>query len=425
MKTVKFYTLGCKVNQYDLQLIREQFISAGFKELEDGCPADIYLINTCTVTHKADSDSLGFIRRARRENPLAFVVVAGCLAESDKEQFNKTEGVDLIIGDKDKKNILKHLPSRFGLDKKDIDAACAVNGISCFYGHTRAFLKIQDGCNNFCSYCKVPYARGRSRSRPLSKIVAEAKRLAGNGFKEIVLCGVCLGAFGRDISPGLNLIDVIEKLEEIDGLLRIRLSSLEPNDVSGGLIKKIRSSSKLCPHLHIPLQSGSDEILKKMNRNYSRGGYLALVEKIRHAVPGIAVTTDILVGFPTETEENFCDTVNLVKEIVPLRTHIFSYSNRPGTFAAKNFKNVTPNAVVKQRAAYLKDVARECSLSFRRRFLNKEVSVLFESRLKEKPRFWQGHSDNYIEVLMDSPDDLKNILLKTRLTAVTASGMCT
>lgn len=393
MKTIKFYTLGCKVNQYDTQNIRERFVKFGFKELNNGLPADTYLVNTCTVTAVADSKSRELIRRINRENPRGRIIVTGCLVEKDASSIAGLAGVNFIIA------------KRFFPEV----------GIENFGGHTRAFLKIQDGCNNFCSYCKVPYARGPSRSRPISEIIADAGRLVKNGFKEIVLTGICLGAYGRDITPKPGIVEVIERLEELSGLLRIRLSSIEANDVSDILIKKIAVSKKLCPHLHIPLQSGDNEILKKMNRNYGRKFYLSLINKIRRIIPEIAITTDVLVGFPQETEGNFKNTINVIKEITPLKTHIFSYSERPGTAAACNFKHNLAETIVKKRVFYLKNIARDCSLAYRKQFLNRKVCVLVESRVKENPHFWQGHSDTYIKVLLNSEADLKNKLLNVRL----------
>ena len=401
MKTIKFWTLGCKVNQYDTQVIREQFIRAGFKELDNGLPADIYVINTCTVTHRADKDSLKFIRKAEKENPCADIIVTGCLAELDEAKIRNSNSKIILVQNKDKENILPYINPLFVQAKYKQDSKHDCAGISYFTGHTRAFLKIQDGCDNFCSYCKVPYVRGRPRSKAISEIVIEAEKLVKNGFKEVVLCGVCLGAYGKDLGPKWDLVSVIKRLEEIGGLLRIRLSSIEPKDVNDALIEKLQNSDKLCPHLHIPLQSGDDDVLKAMNRNYARTEYLNLVNKIRKFIPDIAITTDVLVGFPCESERNFQNTVSLIKEIIPLRTHIFSYSRRQISAAAEYFKKDLAPKVVRGRTAYLKTISHECSLSYRQRFLNKEVLVLVESRTKENPHLWQGHTDNYIKVLIN------------------------
>jgi threonylcarbamoyladenosine tRNA methylthiotransferase MtaB len=410
MKTVKFYTLGCKVNQYETQAIREQFLNAGFKELSNSQPADIYVINTCTVTHRADSDSFNLIRRAKRENSKAEIIAVGCLTELDEDKIKNIDREILIIKNKDKNKIIERL---------NIKQLITHNSqhITYFKGHTRAFLKIQDGCNNFCSYCKVPLVRGASRSRPLDEIIQEASKLVKNGFQEIVLSGICLGAYGRDLSSLLNLVDVIEALENIEGLLRIRLSSIEAGDVQDALIQKIAKSKKLCRHLHIPIQSGDDEILKKMNRSYTKDDYLNLIKNIKNRIPEMAITTDVMVGFPGETEENFQNTLNLIKEILPLRTHIFPYSPREGTLAF-NLKDKINSETAKERILYLKDIAKECSISYRKQFLNKNIDVLIETKLRDNKGHWQGYADNYIKVLVNSGLCLKNQLIPLRLKKI-------
>lgn len=451
MQTVKFYTLGCKVNQYDTQDIRERFIKAGFKEIINGEKADAYVINTCTVTAVADRKSRSFIHRAYFSNPKAKIVVTGCYTELDSDKIAKIPGVTHIVKNKDKNRIVELLnPVR---DTTNLDnnpmVSNGVNehnepnennetGVIGFSGHTRAFLKIQDGCNNFCSYCKVPLARGISRSKPLDKIIQEASQLTKNGltpletigkqgidemsltgFKEIVLCGICLGAYGRDLVSAPGLVDVIEALEEIDGLLRIRLSSIEAGDVSGELIQKMAQSKKLCRHLHIPIQSGDDGILKRMNRGYKASDYLNLIERIKKRVPGIAITTDVMVGFSGESDENFQNTVRLIKEVLPLRTHIFPYSRREGTHAARNFNEKTDYKIIKERVSFLKQIAQACSLDFKKQFFNKSMGVLIEEPYGKDKRYWRGYADNYIKVLVKSSLNLKNQFISVKLNEIT------
>ena len=399
-RTIKFYTLGCKVNQYDTQSIRHRFIQKGFIELHNGLGADICLINTCTVTSVADRKSRQLIRSISRENPRAKIIVTGCLAQKDVVSVAAIKGVDIIISK-------KFFPE----------------GIDNFSKRTRAFLKIQDGCDNFCSYCKVPYVRGRPRSRSLSEIITEARSLAGAGFKEIVLCGICLGAYGKDKGLKSGLVEVIDNLERIDGLMRIRLSSIEPGDISDGLIEKISKSHKLCPHLHIPLQSGSDEILKKMNRNYSRNQYLELINKIRQSIPDIAITTDVLVGFPGEDKRSFEDTVDLIKRIAPLKVHIFPYSLREGTVAAREFKSAIPQSVLKQRIYFLKGIARKASFDYRKQFLNKHANVLIEEDSGKKDGFYKGWTDRYIKVFVESTMDFRNSLIRVKLLKISADAV--
>lgn len=395
MKTVKFYTLGCKVNQYDTQSIRERFLSLGFKEIFNGKKANFYVINTCTVTSQADQKSRYFIRKSINENKKAKVIVTGCIAEKDAFSLSDIKGIGFIIR------------KRFFPD-----------GISDFCLHTRAFLKIQDGCDNFCAYCKVPLVRGSSRSRSLDEIVMEAKALAKKGFKEIVLTGICLGSYGKDLKQRKCILDVISALESIEGLLRIRLSSIEARDVTDALIDKIASSRKLCKHLHIPIQSGDDEILKKMNRRYSRSDYLELIRKIKSKIPDIAITTDCLIGFPGESEENFQNTLDLVKEIMPLKVHIFPYSSRQGTGAFEKFPDPINPLIIRERISRLKKVADTCAKKYSRQFKHRIMKVLIEGRSKEHAGFWEGHSSNYIKVLIKSSKNIQNKEVKIRFKKI-------
>ena len=429
MKKVKFITLGCKVNQYDTQSIREKFLAAGFKEIDNGKKADIYVINTCTVTSTADCKSRYFIQNAYRDNPKARIIVTGCYTELDNDEIAKIPGVTHIIKNQDKTRILEllnpvrdttHLGNTAivsnGVNEHNEHNEHNVSGITHFAGHTRAFIKIQDGCNNFCSYCKVPLVRGASRSRAPEEILQEAGRLVKNGFKEIVLCGICLGSYGKDLQNNRELVFVIEELEKIEGLLRIRLSSIEAGDISEGLINKMAQSKKLCQHLHIPMQSGDDEILEKMNRSYFRKDYLGLIKKIKSSIPEIAITTDVLVGFPGEREDNFNNTVKLVKEIMPSRTHIFPYSNRPGTLASKFQDRVSP-LMIKERITRLAAVSKECALAYKKRFLNKDRGVLLEGRSRNG-KYWEGYSDNYIKARVKSGKKLKNQLIRVRFKQI-------
>jgi len=413
MRSVKFFTLGCKVNQYDTQEMRERFLEAGFKEAAGGAAADIYIINTCTVTRKADKDSLYYIHRSRRENPKAKIIVTGCLAELDHAVIKAQPGVSRIVRNRDKAGIVTFL-KRTSRSQK--------SGISDFQGHTRAFVKVQDGCNNFCSYCKVPYVRGRSRSRRLCSVVSEVKRLVANGYKEIVLTGICLGAYGRDLSPRRALVDLIKDLEKISGLSRIRLSSIEAGDVSDALIRRMAESKKLLPHLHIPIQSGDDGILKKMNRSYSRSGYLALIRRIRKAIPDIAITTDVLVGFPGETQEQFQNTVDLVKKIKPLRAHIFPFSLRPGTAAAGFGCTVRPE-VIRKRTALLGKVCHDSTKRYLKQFLGRQAEVLFEQERKGQAGLWEGYTRHYLRVVKKSKDDLQNRLIVVKVGQIAGEDL--
>jgi len=394
MKSIRFFTLGCKANQYDTQSIRERFLNKGFQDAAQGKPADYFLINTCTVTAGADQKSRNTIRKCIRANPRAKVIVTGCLAEKDSRALADIRGIALII----KKSFFPE-------------------GISNFSRHTRAFLKIQDGCGNFCTYCKVALVRGRERSKDLTEIVAEAKRLADCGYKEIVLTGICLGAYGGDLLPKRDLVDVIAALEKIAGLARIRLSSIEAGDVSLKLIKCLEGSRKLCRHLHIPIQSGDNQILKRMNRKYTRQKYQNLINRLQRNIPQISITTDCLVGFPGETGKNFENTIDLVKKINPLKVHIFPYSSRPGTKAA-DFSGLVDPKIINLRCARLRKIAKQCQVNFLRKFVAKNAAVLIEGRAKDNPSFLEGLTDNYLQVRLPFKLDLKNKIVNVRINRI-------
>ena len=392
--SIRFFTLGCKVNQYDTQSIRERFLSKGFQEAAIGRQPDYFLVNTCTVTSGADQKSRNIIRRCIQRAPKAKVIVTGCLAEKDSVQLKKIKGVSLIV----KKSFF---PER----------------ISSFNQHTRAFLKIQDGCSNFCTYCKVALVRGNERSKELKQIAQEAKQLVACGYKEIVLTGICLGAYGRSSGVKETLAEVVSCLEEIKGLLRIRLSSIEAGDLSCGLIKHLQHSKKLCRHLHIPIQSGDDYILKLMNRKYTRKKYEDLINKLKADIPGISITTDCLIGFPGEAEDNFQNTVNLVRKIMPLKVHIFPYSSRPQTRAAEFMGAVDPR-IIRLRCAKMAEVEKECRNEFMQKFIDHDVQVLIENEVKGNSGFLEGLTDNYLKVRLPFKPDLKNAVVLAKLKSI-------
>lgn len=391
--TCSFKTLGCKVNQYETQAIRETFLEKGYEEVNGKSLADIYVINTCTVTGSADSQSRNMIRWALKKNPKAKVIVTGCYAEKDREKISKISGVSFIAPNRLKNRLTEFLE---GKDPEEDPKTYAPLKISGFKGHSKAFIKIQDGCDNFCSYCKVPYVRGRSASRPLDEIVEETDRILKAGFKEIILTGVCLGAYGRGLKNNLSVASVLEKIIQIDGEFRLRLSSIEPMDISDELVETVKKSTKICKHLHIPLQSGSDDVLKSMRRGYTGKQFCDLISKIKTSVPGISVTTDVIAGFPSETDENFRDTLAVLKEIKPCRIHAFSYSPREGTKALE-IKNKVPGGKIKNRMAVLQKLAQESSYSYRKDFLGKKVRVLVETK-KDKNNNFTGYSDEYFNI---------------------------
>lgn len=416
--TFQILTFGCKVNQYESQAISELFLKEGFKQIDNGLSADIYVLNTCTVTQKTDEECLRLARQLIRRNPRSKIIVTGCFVQDDKniEELKNLSRSNLIIAKNSEKSRLPHIV--LGKDEQS-KASCERDfNISDFFNHSRAFLKIQDGCSNSCSYCKIPLVRGASRSRDPGLILDEAKRLIDKGFKEIVLCGICLGAFGRDLIPEIELTDLIEDLENINADFRIRLSSIEATDVTPRLIINVGRSEKICRHLHIPFQSGDDKILSLMNRKLKSDDYKRLIEFIRKKIPDIAITSDIMIGFPGEEDKNFKNTLDFLIQIQPSRLHIFPYSPRPGT-ASFSFPDRPSEKIVKERMHTLGMQAKILSFNYRQMFINKIVRILAESRLDKKTGLFMGYSDNYIRVVFDGKDELKNCLVPVRIEDVT------
>lgn len=362
---VAFTTLGCKVNQFETEVMEGLFKQQGYSVVGFDEIADVYVINTCSVTHLGERKSRQLIRRAGRLNPEATVAVTGCYAQVSPDEVAAIEGVDVIIGTQDRRRIVELVEeaarTRTAINAVgDIMAAQRFEDIPLFAapGRTRAFLKIQEGCTNFCTYCIIPYARGPLRSRPLASIAAEAQKLVAAGFREIVLTGIHLGAYGRDAGDGLDLADAARAVLAVKGLGRLRLSSLESVEVSEDIISLMRQDGRLCPHLHLPLQSGDDSVLRAMNRHYSTARYRELVRDIQGRVPDIAISTDIIVGFPGETPAMFANTLAFVEAMEFARIHVFPYSRRKGTPAAAYAEQV-PEAEKKARAAALQELAED------------------------------------------------------------------
>ncbi len=394
MKKVRFLTLGCKVNQYETQALRESLLEIGFREEAEGA-SDVVVINTCTVTHQADRENRYWIRRLRRENPEAKIVVTGCWVERNRKEVEALSEVNLVLPNREKQDLAERLfagcaTSEIERPRTEYDSL----RISSFPGHGRAFVKIQDGCNHACSFCKVVLVRGRSRSRRLPEIIEEAARLAEAGFREMVLAGIQLGAYGLDLEPGQNLISAMEALEALPGIERIRLSSIEPTDVKPELIQAMKRFSKVCPQLHIPLQSGDDEILKRMNRRYDRLFYSDLIKTLRTEIPDFCLSMDVMVGFPGEGESHFENTLSLIGETRPIRVHAFPYSERAGTRAAQ-FENVPPD-VMRERMKRLVRFSSEVIRKEKEGFIGRTLPVLVEENSAEG--FLEGHTPHYFKV---------------------------
>ncbi len=416
MKTFELKTLGCKVNQYESQALRERLLGLGFKESPDQ-GADICIVNTCSVTQRAEADSLEAVRAFNRNNPQAKIFVTGCSAQNSPSLIKNLTGVSEVLGNNEKDS-LPGIISENQDDRRGTACRAPTSSekpiLNSFHKHTRAFLKIQDGCNYGCSYCIIPKLRGASRSRQLTRIIKEAKQLADNGYKEIVLCGICLGAYGKDLGYKEGLVRVIEELEKIDGLARLRLSSIEASDVRPALIQKMGDSSKLCRHLHIPFQSGDNAVLKLMRRKTLTEGYRRLIRSLRRESPDIGITTDIMIGFPGEKEDNFKNTLNFLKEVRPSRMHIFPFSGRENT-PAYHFKDKIQNGIIKERAKIMKSLAKELAQDFCRQNLGRELDVLVETNA--------GYSSNYIKVYIANAAISPNSLIKVKADRLYQDGL--
>jgi len=372
MKTFAFVTFGCKVNQYESQALRERFSRKGLTEVDPEAGADLFVINTCTVTETATAEAQRTVRRLARRHPFAEITVTGCAADSHKEEFLGMPGVRRVVPHDEKASLCDD-PR---LTREDTAPSIFDLSISRFDRHTRAFLKVEDGCDLNCSFCIIPKVRGTAVSRPIDSAVDEAKRLVGNGYKEIVLTGVHLGSFGKDHSGRPMLADLAERLLRIDGLARLRLSSLEANEISDPLIALMAAEPRFCPHLHLPLQSGDDEVLRAMRRRYNSRQYLAACERVAERVSNPSFTADVIVGFPGETEAQFQNTLDVCRRVGFSRIHIFPYSRRRGTDAAG--MPDLPGRVKKERLRRLERLGVELTETYARGFLGREVEVLRE-----------------------------------------------
>lgn len=407
--TFNIITLGCKVNQYESEAVEEIFEARGYKKKEEN--ADIYVINTCTVTNMSDRKSRQMISRARRDNPEAVIAVMGCYSQVKPEEVSQIEGVDIVLGSRNKEEVVD-LCEDVLQNKGAIDKVLSLSEtktiedleISNQEAMTRAYMKIQDGCNMYCSYCLIPYARGNISSRDMESIRNEAKRLAQNGYKEIVLTGIHVSSYGKDLKNGTSLIDVIEEVANTDGIERIRLSSMEPRHITIEFLERMKATKKACDHFHLSLQSGSDDILKAMNRKYDTKIFKDKVDLIREVFPNAGLTTDIIVGFPTETDENHEETKKFVKDIKFAKTHLFKYSKRDGTKAATMKPEVDGN-IKKERLKELEEIEQVNKREFLEKQIGKTLSVLFESK-SDMDRYKSGYSTNYLRV--NVKDEIKD-----------------
>lgn len=422
MKKVALHNLGCKVNAYETEAMQELLEKEGYEIVPFKEGADIYIINTCTVTNMADRKSRQMLHRAKKMNPNAIVVAAGCYVQAKSESKETDESIDIIIGNNKKQDlisILKEYQEKHdGIQKEIIDINHTKEyeelHLSKTAEHTRAYLKVQDGCNQFCTYCIIPYARGRVRSREKENVVAEVKQLVANGYQEVVLTGIHLSSYGVDLQ-GEDLLSLILAVNEIDGLKRIRLGSLEPRIITEEFAKTISGLEKICPHFHLSLQSGCNGTLKRMNRRYTAEEYFEKCELLRKYFDNPALTTDVIVGFPGETEEEFEESRAFVEKVNFYETHIFKYSRREGTKAAV-MENQVPEQIKTKRSNILLELDERKRKEYEEKFIGKTVEVLMEEEVEKEGKCYQtGHTKEYIKVALKGDENMQNQLVKIKI----------
>ena len=419
-KKIAFITLGCKVNLYDTEAMAELFTEKGYEVVDFEEYADVYLINTCTVTNLGDKKSRQMIRRAKRINPNSVVVATGCYAQVASEEVAKIEGINIVIGTKNRSEIVETVEN-YVTENGVVNNVSDIMGekefeplqISRLTNRTRAYIKIQEGCNRYCTYCIIPYARGPIRSRKPEEVVEEVKKLAENGFKEVVLTGIHVASYGLDLG-NITLADIIEKVHSVDGIERIRFSSMEPLAIDNEFVARMSKLPKVCDHYHLSLQSGCNRTLKRMNRKYNAEQYAEACERLRNAFPNVAITTDIIVGFPYETEEDFKESLAFAERMKLDKIHTFPYSPKKGTPAAK-MKNQISGDVKSQRSKEMIALSDKMNIDFLNNNIGKTVPVLFEDM---ENGFWQGHTTNYIKVLAKSDENLNNKIVDVKLDKI-------
>ncbi len=414
MKSVALHNLGCKVNGYEMDVMQQMLQERGYKIVPFDELADIYIINTCTVTNIADRKSRQMLHRAKKRNPEAVVVAVGCYVQTGEENIRKDEAIDLAIGNNRKKDLLPILEEYLAKRKQTVREYDVIDinhtdeyeemQLTRTAEHTRAYIKIQDGCNQFCSYCIIPYARGRVRSRDEEDILKEVRGLVAAGYQEIVITGIHISSYGVDRGKP-ELLQLLQKLQEVEGLSRIRIGSLEPRIITEEFAGKIASLSKICPHFHLSMQSGCDSVLKRMNRHYDSREYFEKTQLLRKYYDNPAITTDVIVGFPGETEEEFRITEAFVRKVNFFEMHIFKYSKRQGTVAARMEGQIT-EAEKGRRSTILMEAEKEMSHAYRAGYIGYETEVLFEEKKEaEGETYWVGHTPQYIKVAKKAGDE--------------------
>ncbi len=435
MKNVALHNLGCKVNAYEMDFIQQNLLKKGYNVVPFDEYADIYIVNTCTVTNIADRKSRQMLHRCKQLNPKAVVVALGCYVQTDSKGVIGDPDIDIAIGNNNKSKaveiIEEYLAGETGekvdciIDINDVKNPCPYESMSIekTIEHSRAYIKIQDGCNQFCTYCIIPYARGRVRSRRQEEILEEVRTLSSNGYKEVVLTGIHIGSYGMDFKDGNDLMSLLEEIDKVPGIERVRISSLEPGTMTKEFIERLKNLKKICPHFHLSLQSGCDSVLKRMNRKYKTADFTASVENLRKAFDRPAITTDVIAGFPGETEAEFEETADFIRKIGFYEIHLFPYSRRHGTVADKMEGQLTRKEKT-DRVKKLSEIEREMTRAYEESFIGEKVSVLFEEPREIKGQSYMiGHTDRYLTVALKSDEDLKNIIKEVKLSGFLADGI--
>lgn len=415
-KKFKIVTLGCRTNQYESQAYQDQLQALGYSAAAEGEAAEICIVNTCTVTESADSSSRHEIRQLARKHPNSKLVVTGCFAERQPTLVEQLEGVTHVVANRDKEVLLSKVFPDIELPEFSIKR---------FESHTRAFVKVQDGCNSFCTYCIIPYVRGRSRSRTLKEIVNEVEELVSNGFKEVVLTGINIGDFDGNRpegEPADRLAELVRAVDQVPGLERLRISSIDPDEVDDDLLNTVIHGKTTCKSMHIVLQAGSNVVLKRMNRKYTRQIFMDTVDRLRNACPDFTFTTDIIVGFPGETESDFEDTLAIMREVKFAKVHMFPYSERPRTRAAM-MPNKVPPDVIKARKQAVLQLSEQIAYELRDQYVGREMTILTESEDKDRPGEISGHTDNFLMVWVPNAGYQSNQILNVKLLANTPAGL--
>ncbi|EJT6494439.1 tRNA (N(6)-L-threonylcarbamoyladenosine(37)-C(2))-methylthiotransferase MtaB [Clostridium perfringens] len=401
---VAFATLGCRVNTYESEAMTEKFVREGYEVVDFNEMADVYVVNTCSVTNMGDKKSRQIIGRARRQNPEAIIAVVGCYAQIAPTEVSGIEGVDVVLGSRNKGEIVYYVNKARDEGKQQVKVGAVLKNkvfedlkIEEYNNKTRAFLKIQDGCNRFCAYCLIPYTRGSVCSKDPKKVLDEIRSLAEHGFKEIILSGIHTASYGVDLDEKVTLVDLLEEIEKIDGIERVRIGSIDPTFFTEDVVRRILALKKLCPHFHLSLQSGCDATLKRMNRRYTAKEYEDIVNLLRDKIEDVSITTDVIVGFPGETDEEFEETYEFLKRIALSKTHIFKYSPRKGT-RAENMENQVDGNKKDERSKKLIELNRINEKAFAEKYIGEVIDVLFEEEVELGSGVYTGYTRNYIKV---------------------------